>query len=165
VSAIARTARAPLPGGAMLSPIALLAVGLLVLNDHVLKAAHPGFVTGKLSDLAGLVFFPLLLTSVFEVVLERAGRFRGPSLRIVLVAVLATALVFALVKTTSLGAEAYRVGLGAMQWPFFALRDLVHGVPFHGLSRVAFTRDPSDLLALPALLVPLGVGAARARRA
>jgi hypothetical protein len=37
----------------------LLSVLLLVLNDFVLKARFPGFVTGKLSDLAGLFAFVL----------------------------------------------------------------------------------------------------------
>ena len=35
-------------------PWFLTAVALLALNDHVLKAAWPGLVTGKLSDFAGL---------------------------------------------------------------------------------------------------------------
>jgi len=42
-------------------PPTLIAIGLLLLNDHVLKAAVPSWWTGKLSDLAGLYFFPFLL--------------------------------------------------------------------------------------------------------
>ena len=34
---------------------------LLALNDHVLKQAWPGWVTGKLSDVAGLVVAPAVL--------------------------------------------------------------------------------------------------------
>ena len=34
------------------------------MNDHVLKHACPGVVTGKLSDFAGLFFFPLFLADV-----------------------------------------------------------------------------------------------------
>lgn len=46
-------------------PLPLAAVGLLALNDHALKGAGilPGAVTGKLSDVAGLFFFPLLLAA------------------------------------------------------------------------------------------------------
>ena len=36
------------------SPLLLLAVGMLLLNDFVLKAAFHNWVTGKLSDVAGL---------------------------------------------------------------------------------------------------------------
>ena len=35
-------------GDALLSPLPCLAIALLLLNDHVLKAAWPGPVTGKL---------------------------------------------------------------------------------------------------------------------
>ena len=37
------------------------ALALLALNDHVLKAAAPGFITGKLSDVAGLFVTAVLL--------------------------------------------------------------------------------------------------------
>lgn len=36
------------------SPLLLLAVGVLLLNDLVLKAAFHNWLTGKLSDFAGL---------------------------------------------------------------------------------------------------------------
>ncbi len=45
-------------------PILLVAVALLLLNDHVLKAAYPGGVTGKLSDVAGLLAFAWVLTAL-----------------------------------------------------------------------------------------------------
>ncbi len=44
-------------------PWFFVAVAVLALNDHVLKEAWPGWVTGKLSDLAGLVVVATL-TSV-----------------------------------------------------------------------------------------------------
>ena len=47
---------------ALASPVAVVSLVLLVLNDHLLKQAWPGAVTGKLSDVAGLVVAPLLLT-------------------------------------------------------------------------------------------------------
>ncbi len=43
------------------SPLALGAVVALVLNDHVLKRVCPSALTGKLSDLAGLFLFPVLV--------------------------------------------------------------------------------------------------------
>lgn len=39
-------------------------IGLLVLNDHVLKSAWPGVVTGKLSDIAGVVMVAIAMTAL-----------------------------------------------------------------------------------------------------
>src|SRR5690242_20127817 len=52
--------------GALLHPLPLAAVAVLAINDHLLKGAGvlPGWLTGKLSDIAGLFFFPLLLTAL-----------------------------------------------------------------------------------------------------
>ena len=46
----------------------MAALLLLVLNDHVLKPwlVMPRWLTGKLSDFAGLFYFPLLLTASFN---------------------------------------------------------------------------------------------------
>ncbi|WP_214319352.1 hypothetical protein [Nonomuraea sediminis] len=73
-------------------PATLVAVIVLLLNDHLLKQAWPGFVTGKLSDVAGLVVAPALLALLFA---RRAD----------LVALLVTGVLFTLVKTTQTGAE------------------------------------------------------------
>ncbi len=40
-----------------------MAVAVLVVNDHALKAAWPGLVTGKLSDVAGVAMMGTLLTA------------------------------------------------------------------------------------------------------
>ncbi|MDP4500362.1 hypothetical protein [Nonomuraea turcica] len=66
---------------------------VLLVNDHLLKQAWPGFVTGKLSDAAGLVVAPALLALFFW---RRAD----------LAATVLTGVLFALVKTTETGAEA-----------------------------------------------------------
>lgn len=47
-------------------PVFLASLGMLVLNDHFLKAAYPGLVTGKVSDVAGLIVFPLMIISVVD---------------------------------------------------------------------------------------------------
>jgi hypothetical protein len=138
----------------LLHPVSLAAIALLVVNDHVLKAAWPGALTGKLSDLAGLAFFPLLLAAVAREV--------RPALRLrpaVAACALLTALVFAAVKVLPLAGDAYRVGLGALQWPFRALGSLLagHGVP--GLALVRLTPDVTDLLALPAVLIAVWLAA------
>jgi hypothetical protein len=57
-------------------PVFLGALGLLVLNDHVLKgSAVPGWITGKLSDLAGLVVAPVLVAVALRALAESR---RGP---------------------------------------------------------------------------------------
>lgn len=47
-------------------PITFLSICLLLLNDHVLKQIAPSHLTGKLSDFAGLFFFPFLLAIVIS---------------------------------------------------------------------------------------------------
>ena len=159
---VPRTRSAPGAGEGLLHPAPLLAVGMLLLNDHVLKSAAPGLVTGKLSDVAGLLFFPLLLVAVVEVAAGLAGRWQGPSTRAVTAAVAATGLTFAAVKLTPVGEAAYEAALGLLQWPFGAVADLVAGRPMGPPHRVDLTPDPTDLLALAVLWVPLTIGHRRA---
>ena len=45
-------------------PRSLLALGVLLTNDLILKVVAPGVLSGKLSDFAALIVFPILLTSV-----------------------------------------------------------------------------------------------------
>ncbi len=130
---------------ALTSPIALAAIALLVLNDHVLKAAMPGVLTGKLSDVAGMVFFPLVLAAALEWCVR--------SRHLVLGTAIATGVVFAAIKTIPLAADAYRIGLGALQWPFRAIKAGVLGDAMPGLAHVRLTMDPTDLIAVPAVLV------------
>ena len=52
------------PGDLLRHPVALIALAAWLLNDHVLKSAFGNEWTGKLSDGAGLIVFPLLLLSV-----------------------------------------------------------------------------------------------------
>ncbi|MGP4094318.1 hypothetical protein [Nonomuraea sp. KM90] len=65
---------------------------MLLVNDHLLKQAWPGFVTGKLSDVAGLLVAPALVALVFW---RRAD----------LAATVLTGALFAVVKCTETGAE------------------------------------------------------------
>lgn len=141
----------PTAGEGLLHPVALAAVGGLLLNDHVWKYAFPGLITGKLSDAAGLVFFPLFLQAGIEVVQQLGGRPWEPSRRVLWGAVLATGIVFASVQVVPAAADVYQMGLGALQWP---VRALLSGgaVPF---APVSCTPDPTDLFTLPLLVVPL----------
>jgi len=136
---------------ALLRPVALLAIALLVINDHVLKTRAPGLVTGKLSDLAGLSFFPLLLAAAAEQVGLRGDR------AAVLAATIATGLAFSAVKLWAPAGELYRVGFAALQWPFRAVAAAITDTALPALGRAQLAQDPTDLLVLPALLVPIAL--------
>ncbi|MCI5057003.1 MAG: hypothetical protein MRY83_12890, partial [Flavobacteriales bacterium] len=47
------------------SPIFICAVALTAINDHFLKFAFPGLITGKISDFAGIFAFTLFWSSIF----------------------------------------------------------------------------------------------------
>ena len=121
-------------GSGLLHPVALTAIAVLVINDHILKDAYPGWLTGKLSDVAGIVFFPLLVAALLAPVLrvDRDRLLRG--------IVIATAIGFAAIKLWEPATVVCEHVLGALQ--------LSPGP-------VQIVRDPTDLLALAALAFPL----------
>jgi hypothetical protein len=51
-------------GALLLSPPFLVALSLLAINDALLKSRFPGFVTGKLSDVAGLFALVVFICAV-----------------------------------------------------------------------------------------------------
>ena len=105
------------------SPFTAGAVAVLALNDHVLKQAWPGLVTGKLSDAAGLVVAPPLVALLLALT-----RVRWSPL-------LVTGVGFAVVKTLPLAADAASAALGWVAGPSYV------------------RADPTDLLTLPALVL------------
>lgn len=133
-------------------PASISAIALLILNDHVLKSAWPSWTTGKLSDVAGLVFFPLLLAALVELLLP----LRHVTPRQVMATCIATtAVVFTSVELIPLAANTYSVTMGALQWPLrFALDSTAQLLP------VVTTPDPSDLLTLPVLVISWRVATA-----
>jgi len=125
----------------------MMALIVLGVNDHVLKGAGllPGALTGKLSDFAGLFFFPLLLVTVVNLAAKIASRFStmllplaSPNRDQVFVACITTGVFFSAVQLWTPIADFYSVALAQMQiW--------------HNAPRVAVTQDPLDLIALPSL--------------
>lgn len=132
----------------------LFFVALLLVNDWIFKpfALLPGWATGKLSDIAGLYFFPLVLSSFFSLGLnllslnkakrERHGR---PTKTRLVICYVATCLVFSLIKIN----------------PF------INGV-FESLFEFSFGRstivmDATDLICLPALFWSLIASLGRMR--
>jgi hypothetical protein len=146
---------------AVIHPISLVAIALLVLNDHVFKSAFHNALTGKLSDIAGMVFFPALLTSAFLALRPASTR---PE-RVLLLSAIATAVVFTLVKTTVWANESFAVSLGVLQWPFRAVRALLSHSPYVLSVHPARTlRDFSDVIAAPFVFtMPLAFWRRRAR--
>lgn len=146
----------------MLHPLALTGVLTLVLNDHWGKGHLPPALSGKLSDFAGMVFFPLLLQSLWELS-RRAPTSPAwrPSKRVLWVCIALTATVFTLVKTTRAGHAVYGLGVAALQWPFHAAVGLLTAGRAPGLTPVSCVMDATDLVALAALWVPLWVGTSR----
>jgi hypothetical protein len=136
-------------GEALLHPVALAALVLLLVNDHVLKSAYPGLITGKLSDAAGLTVFPLFLHALVEIGFRVTGAsFARWSRTVALAGAALTAFGFALVKGSERGAELFRNALGAVQ----CLPYTVSGLdPMACHARVV--RDATDLWALPFVLV------------
>lgn len=136
---------------ALLHPVTLAALTTLVLNDHVLKWTWPGWITGKLSDVAGLILVPIVLAAVLRVT-------RRDHL---VVCALIPALLFAAVKidprATALWCDALACGRWLVATPLELLRH--GGLP--SLHAVDAVTDRSDLLALPATLALLRVVGAR----
>jgi len=165
MGATERPVRALSPGDGLLHPVALGAVALLILNDHVLKSAWPGAVTGKLSDVAGLVVAPLALQAGWELLTWARGRWVGPSTRVLAVAIALVGVGFVAIQLWEPAVSAYRWGLGILQWPFQAVAAVVvHGDALPPLAAVSSTPDAADLLALPSLGVAWWVGERRSGR-
>lgn len=117
---------------ALTHPLSLSAIALLLLNDHVFKRAFPSALTGKLSDFAGLFFFPFLLAAL--VALAGGTGLRRRELSVTAACLLTTGLTFALIKLDpTSNAAAVRVLGDALGSP------------------VRIVRDPTDLIALAAL--------------
>ncbi len=153
----------PVAADTMLHPVVVVAVAALIVNDHFLKPAFPGAVSGKLSDVAGLAFFPLLLAGSWELALLLTRRWKRPSALPVLIAAAATAIGFSMVKLTEPGAHAFGAALGLGQWlPSAAIAALTRG-SLGSPTTAPIVADPTDLIALPAILIPLFLGLRRAR--
>ncbi len=111
-------------------PVSVVALAVLVLNDHVLKQAYGTWWTGKLSDVAGLVFFPALVA----VTIAGIGSVTGLAVsRPDLAAVAVAGLGFVWVKATVVGAAVASAVLSGLAGPS------------------VIRADVTDLLALPAL--------------
>lgn len=139
-------------------PIA--ATALLVVNDHVLKGSGllPGWLTGKLSDFAGLFVFPIFLFVVADVLTRgRSTQARG---RTAIGAALVTAAGFSAVKLVP--------GVNALVHTLLDPSDLI-ALPACALAALWLVREPlgapsSALRALACAAVALACVATSAPR-
>jgi hypothetical protein len=113
-------------------PLAIAAIIVLLINDHLLRQLWPSWWTGKLGDYAWLVFAPLILILLLSWLIPSRGVYQE---RIVgWVAFMLTGLGFALAKTIPVcTALIIRLLETLTSWSMILLT------------------DPTDLLALPAL--------------
>lgn len=157
MTAVARR-RTVVAGDGLLHPIAIAALVILVANDHFLKAAWPGVVTGKLSDVAGLVLAPLTLQAGAELVAAARRRAWRPTRITVAASTAVIGVGFVAAKTLEPAADLYRGGMALLQWPFATVASLISSGAVVEPSPVLFVRDPGDLVTLPSLAIPLFVG-------
>jgi hypothetical protein len=147
-----------IPGDLLLHPVGLVTIVAVVVNDQLLKRTWPGLVSGKLSDFAGLVYFPLLLVALAEVGRRIALGTRWPlTPRAVVNATLVVGAAFVLIKTCSPAADAYRAIMGVLLWPGHALLELMGSRSIPPVRPVLLVEDPTDLVALVVLPVPISV--------
>ncbi|RLK23538.1 hypothetical protein DER29_1403 [Micromonospora sp. M71_S20] len=109
-------------------PATVAALVLLVTNDHLLKAAFPGPVTGKLSDIAGLVLAPPLVAVLLALLAPRLPARAAAGLGLGLVAA----------GFTAVKSSGYAAAVASAAWSAVSGPSLVRA-------------DGTDLFALPAL--------------
>ena len=139
-------------GDLLLSPGALVGLAVLIGNDQILKRVAPGIVSGKASDIAGLLFFPFLLAVLFELIASLWCRRKlFISSEWFLVIVLGTGVAFTLMKTWAPAASLYVFLNSVAEFPFAAVKAVVMGHYPWTWPTTTIVQDPTDLLALPAL--------------
>lgn len=137
---------------ALLHPVTLCSIFLLVLNDHMLKELFPGFITGKLSDVAGMIFFPIVLAAFIQMLFPKVRSFEG---RIVWCSALATAIVFVGVKTVHWANELYAHVFGFTYSLVVNVETLLTDLSFGPIRKASLIMDPSDVWAVVFVFFPI----------
>ncbi len=140
------------PGEALdrlLRPTPVLALAILIVNDHLIKTNHPGWLSGKLSDVAVLALLPFLLLAFADLAALAIPRLPPPGRVALMASIVGSVTLFSAIEVVPVAGEAYRWGLGVAQWPVRAVAAFAAGAPIPGVLPVRLTFDPSDLLTLP----------------
>lgn len=127
-----------------IAPLPLMAVALLAVNDHVLKAAFHNTVTGKLSDFAGCFFLPLYVSALLSLVPRlplRARLYAGAAV---------TTVLFVSTSVSRAAADAVCGWLSVLAAPL-------------GYTHLRIAADPTDLIALPLVALAVAYGLSRHR--
>ena len=125
---------------ALASPLSLVAIAILLINDHFLKQLWPSALTGKLSDFAGLYFAPYV---VLALLLSIPITARARPLAVGAAVYVAVAAVFAALKLSQSTAAPLLAVASALGFPLL------------------IAADPTDLAAL--FVLPLSYSAWSAR--
>lgn len=137
-----RPAAPTIPGGCLIDWRPALAAGALAINVFLLRVHHPGWLGGKLSDLAINFLLPVTLVAATEWVLAVSGwmrgrPFRGTRVPLRLAACAASALYFALLQIAP--------GFSQVHASLLHILDLPLGGDRSFAGNIA---DPGDLVAL-----------------
>ncbi|MEW5852192.1 MAG: hypothetical protein AB2A00_25610 [Myxococcota bacterium] len=124
------------------APATLIAVLVMAVNDHWLKADFHNALTGKLSDFAGCFFLPLYVSALMGAVVPLRPRHRLG------LGVLVTLGIFVPVSLSRDAADALCRLLAVL------------GAPL-GLHGYRIAADPTDLMALPFVALAYAYGLKR----
>jgi hypothetical protein len=117
----------------LVQPVSWIAISLILFNALFLQVFYPSWLSGKLADLGWMIVLPLVVSCLLSLI----PLFRKTRL-IPILAALLTGLVFTLLKVSPQFNHLARQSFTAMfGWP------------------LKLALDPSDLLVLPALLIPV----------
>ncbi len=115
---------------ALSHPVSVAAIIVLLLNDHWWRRVAPSWFTGKVGDFAWLIFAPFLLAALLAWLMPKRAELVGR------LSIVITGLIFALAKTAP---EFHALTIYVLEtltgWPN------------------VLRMDPTDLVALPALLI------------
>ena len=148
------------PGDCIRHPMSVFMLWLWLLNDHVFKDLWGNALTGKLSDISGLVVFPLMLVATYELICAYRQRVATHLHLVLWLSLGISAMIIILINMSDWGADFCRISLGLLQWPFRCLWSLSI-VPIH---IVHLTMDPTDLWTLGALFIPYTIVSSRLKR-
>lgn len=144
----------PIPGGRLVGLGPLLAALVVLVNDFWLKPHAPGLVSGKLSDVGLCFLLPVVLASLVEwthwgLAMLRSRAWPSRPRWIDALSCVVAAVWFSALKLSPQAASLHAASLNAV-------------LPFWHFSAIA---DPTDLVALPLVLLALSYLRARAEGA
>lgn len=142
-----------MPGGLLVRWPAVLALTVLVVNDHVLKPLFASWWTGKLSGVAAMVVVPFFVLGLLEVARRRPF---SPRARSRVLAAVGTTITVAMagVEVLPWMSDVYEVSFGVLRWPLDIVLAVASGGELPAVGRVVQTMDPTDLVTVPAGLLP-----------